>query len=180
MGFRSTVDRILDQRFDDASPAERDAAARKVVTACALASAGLTLQPLPGLEQGVVVVQVGMVVALSHVHGEQLSRKRAKEVLMDLGAITGVNILGRQAATTLAKVVLPGIGGVLAAPSAFAITWATGHVAHHYFESGGKPDRNKLRAIFEAEKRRSKQHYDAGDAERARPERDDLDESADG
>jgi len=174
MGFRSTLDRILARSFDDATREERDAASRKVIVACCLACAGLVLQPIPGLEQGVVVVQVGMVGALAHIHGERLSRKRAKEILMDLSAITGVNLLGRQAATTVAKLVLPGLGGALAAPSAFAIAWGTGHVAKHYFESGGTLDRDKLRAIFEAEKRRSRAHYDERAAAEARPAEDDL------
>lgn len=174
MGFRATLDRVLAKSFDDATADEREAASRRVIVACSLACAGLVLQPIPGLEQGVVVVQVGMVGALAHIHGEQLSRKRAKEILLDLGAITGVNILGRQAVTTLAKFVLPGLGGALAAPSAFAIAWATGHVAQHYFLSGGKLDRAKLKAIFEAEKRRSRAHYDENAATDARPPADDL------
>jgi uncharacterized protein (DUF697 family) len=176
MGFRATLDKILDRSFDEATSAERDAAARRVIGACSLASAGLVLQPIPGLEQGVVVVQVGMVVALAHIHGERLSRKRAREVLLDLGAITGVNLLGRQAATTLAKVVFPGLGGALAAPSAFGIAWATGHAAHHYFESGGKLDRTKLKAIFEEEKRRSRAHYSKKAATEARPDSSDLED----
>jgi uncharacterized protein (DUF697 family) len=176
MGFRSTLDRILAKSYVDASPQERERAAERVILASALASAGLVLQPIPGLEHGVVVVQIGMVVALAHVHGERLSNKRAKEVLMDLGAVCGVNLLGRQAATTLAKVVLPGLGGALAAPSAFAVAWATGHAADHYFRSGGKLDRDKLKAIFEAEKRKSRGHYSKNAASDARPDADDLDE----
>lgn len=176
MSFRSTLDKILNARFDDADAAEREAASRKVIGACALASGGLVLQPIPGLEHGVVVVQIGMVGALAHIHGQQLTRKRAKEIVLDLGAVTGVNLLGRQAATTLAKVVLPGIGGALAAPSAFAITWATGHAAQHYFKSGGKMDRERLKAIFEEEKRKGRSAYSDKRAREARPSADDLDE----
>ena len=175
MGFRDTVDKILHRDFGEATADERQSASRDVIMACSLASAGLVLQPLPALEHGVVAVQIGMVVALAHIHNKQLDRKKAREVLMDLGAATGVNLLGRQAATTLAKVLLPGIGGALAAPSAFAITWATGHAAMHYFSSGGRLDRERLRAIFEEEKRRGGGHYSQDEARGARPAREDLD-----
>ena len=174
MGFRATVDKILRTNFDEATAAQRDSAVTKVVVACSLASAGLVLQPIPTLEQGVIVVQVGMVVAIAHIHGETLTRKRAQEVLMDLGAVTGVNVLGRQALTTLAKIILPGVGGVVAAPSAFAVTFATGKVASYYFKSGGKLDRDKLKAIFEEEKKRSRVHYGDEAARAARPAEADL------
>jgi uncharacterized protein (DUF697 family) len=178
VGFRETVDRIRKSDFGQASTEQRDKSSKEVITVCSLASGGLVLQPIPALEQGVILVQVGMVIALAHIHNEQLDRKRAKEVLMDLGAVTGVNLLGRQAATTIAKVLLPGIGGVLAAPSAFAITWATGHAAQHYFASGGKLDKEKLKAIFEQEKKRGRAHYSDDAARDARPDAKELDGDA--
>ncbi len=179
MGFRETLDKIRHARFEDASAEERAAAARKVIGACALASGGLVLQPIPGLEQGVVVVQVGMVVALAHIHGRELSRKRAREIVMDLGAVTGVSVVGRQAATTLAKVLLPGLGGALAAPAAFAVTWATGHAADHYFKTGGRMDRERLKAIFDEEKKRARSAYSADRARAARPSAGDLNDADD-
>ena len=177
VGLLDTIGRITRGNFEDKTKEEREAAAREVILTASLATAGLVLQPLPGLEHGAIPLQVVMVIGLSRVFGEELSRKRAKAVLMDLAAATGVNIAGRQALTTLAKVVLPGLGGVLAAPAAFALTWATGHVAMHYFSAGGKLDRARLRAIFEQEKRRAKAHYSEGGARDARPEARDVEDN---
>jgi len=125
VGYRETLDRILHNNFKDADTEQRESSAKDVITVCSLASGGLVLQPIPGLEQAVIPVQIAMVVGIAHIFGEELSRKRAREILLDIGAVTGVNMLGRQALTTLAKVVLPGLGGALAAPSAFGPT-ATG------------------------------------------------------
>ena len=174
MGYRETLDRILHNNFKDATTEQRESAAKDVIMVCSLASGGLVLQPIPGLGYAVIPVQIAMVGGVAHIFGEELSRKQAREVLLDIGAITGVNMLGRQALTALAKVVLPGIGGALAAPSAFAITWSTGHAAVHYFRSGGKPDRDRLKAIFEREKQRGREHYSDAKARDARPSKDDL------
>ena len=169
LGYRDTVDRVLRKNFEDATIEQREDAARDLILTCALATAGLTLQPIPGLEHAAIPVQVGMVAGLAHVFGDKLSRKNAREVLLDLGATTGVNLLGRQALTTVGKIVFPGIAGVLAAPSMFALTWGTGHTATHYFRAGRQVDRATLKAIFERERRRSKTHYNERAARSARP-----------
>src|SRR5208282_1785240 len=104
------------------------------------ACAGLVLQPIPGLETAVLPIQGGMVLALAHVYGQEISKKRAHEILLDLAKITGVSIVGRAALRTAIKVLLPGIGGVVAAPFTFSTTWGTGYAAIHYLKSGGKPD----------------------------------------
>lgn len=174
MGLVDTIGRITKGGFDGTTKVERDAAARDVITASSLAAAGLVLQPIPGLEHGTIAVQIAMVVGLSRVFGEELSRKRAKAVLLDIAAATGVNVVGRQALTTLAKIALPGIGGVLAAPAAFAVTWATGQAAAHYFKSGGKLDRDELKKIFEDEKQRARAHYAEDKARAARPDERDV------
>ncbi len=174
MGYSDTIDRVLNNDFEGASDDERERAARNVTMISSLASGGLVLQPIPVLEQGVLAVQIAMVVGIAHVYGEQLTRKRARDVILDIGAVTGVNMVGRRVLTTIVKVALPGLGGVLAAPSTFALTWATGHAAAHYFRCGGKPDREKLKAIFEAEKKRSRAHYSDDRAREARPTDDEL------
>lgn len=168
MGLIDTIGRITKGGFEGTTKVERDSAAREVITASSFASAGLVLQPLPGLEHGSIAVQIAMVVGLSRVFGEELSHKRAKAVVLDIAAATGVNVVGRQALTTLAKIALPGLGGVLAAPAAFAVTWATGHAAMHYFQQGNKLDRDELKRIFEDEKQRARSHYAEDKARAAR------------
>jgi uncharacterized protein (DUF697 family) len=177
VGYLATIRRIRDRDFSRASAAERDQAARDVVGICSFACAGLVLQPIPGLEQAVLPVQVGMVGALAHVHGQELGRKRALEVVLDLAAVTGASVVGRQALTTLAKFFLPGMGGVLAAPYTFSVTWGTGYAARHYFRTGrARPDPAAIKRIFEEERERSRAHYTDARARAARPDRGDLDD----
>ena len=174
MGYLDTIRRVMSSDFRDATPEERDRAARDVIEICSFACAGLVLQPVPVVEQAVLPVQVGMVGALAHVYGKELSRKRAREVILDLAAITGVSIIGRQALTTIAKVLLPGLGGVLSAPYAFSVTWGTGFAAIHYFRSGARPDKEKIREVFERERAKSKGIYSEDKARENRPSDDEV------
>lgn len=176
MGYIDSLQKVLKADFTQVTSEERDTASRDVIDVCAFACAGLVLQPIPGLEQGVVPVQIGMVLALAHVHGEELSRKRATEILMDLAAITGVSIVGRQVLTSVAKVLLPGLGGLIAAPTTFSVTWATGHAAMHYLRAGGRVDKASIRKIFEEERERAKAQYSEDKARANRPSKEDLKE----
>ena len=174
MSFRETLDRLLARDFSGATQQEREESAKQLIMVCSLAASGLVLQPVPGLETAAIPIQIAMVGGIAKIFGEELSRKRVKEIVMDIGAITGVNVAGRQALTTLAKLALPGLGGMLAAPTMFAVCYGTGHAAIHYFKSGGKPDRQRIKEIFEREKRRAKDKYSESAARRSRPGRDDL------
>jgi uncharacterized protein (DUF697 family) len=174
MGYLATIDRVLKGDFSRASADEKERAARDVIEICSFACAGLVLQPIPGLEQGVLPIQVGMVLAIAHVYGQEIDRKRATQILMDLAAITGVSIVGRAALRTAIKVLLPGIGGVLTAPFTFSTTWGTGYAAVHYLSSGGKPDASKIRAIFEKEKVASKSAYSDSKARENRPDETEI------
>jgi uncharacterized protein (DUF697 family) len=167
VGYVDTLRKIMKEDFSGASTAEKDRASRDVIEVCSYACAALALQPLPGLEQAFLPIQVGMVLAFAHVHGQELTKKRASEILMDLAAITGVSLLGRQALLTFAKFALPGIAGMLGAPYVFSVTWGTGFAALHYLRSGGRADADKIRKIFEAEKARGK---DGFRPERAEPD----------
>jgi uncharacterized protein (DUF697 family) len=171
-----SVQKVLKADFTRATQAERDTATRDIIVVCSFACAGLVLQPIPTLEQAVLPVQIGMVLAIAHIHGEDLSRKRATEILMDIAAITGVSIVGRQVLSTVAKVLLPGLGGLLAAPATFSVTWATGHAAMHYLRAGGRVDRDRIRKIFEEERERARTHYSEDKARANRPSAEDLSE----
>ncbi|MBI4865126.1 MAG: hypothetical protein HY815_33435 [Candidatus Riflebacteria bacterium] len=169
MGYLESIENVLTRDFSTSPREVKDRTARDVIEICSLACAGLTLQPIPGIEQAIGPIQAGMVLAVAHVFGQEITRKRAREIVMDLAAITGVNIVGRQVLLTLTKLVLPGLGGVLTAPYAFSVTWATGHAAVHYLASGGRPDRERIRKVFEEERERSKAHYSEEKAKANRP-----------
>ena len=171
-----SLQKVLRADFSQTPQSERDSAARDTIVVSSFACAGLVLQPIPTLEQAVLPVQVGMVLAIAHIHGEDLSRKRATEILMDIAAITGVSIVGRQVLSTVAKVLLPGLGGLLAAPATFSVTWATGHAALHYLRAGGNVDRDRIRKIFEEERERARSHYSEDRAREHRPTKEDLSE----
>ena len=179
MGYLGSVRKVLTKDFRDASEAEREETVRHLVEVCSFACAGLVLQPVPFLEQAILPIQVGMVVGIAHVYGERLSRKRATEILLDVVAIVGVSVIGRQILTTAAKILLPVIGGLLSAPFTFSVTWATGFAASHYLKSGGTPDRDKIKRIFEEERRRSTDHWNEDRARSARPSEDELANDAD-
>lgn len=170
MGYRDTLAKIGREDFTKASSAERERAARDVIEICAYACAALALQPMPGLEQAILPIQVAMVLTVAHIYGQKLSKKRASEILFDLAAITGVSIIGRQALLTFAKMALPFVSGILGAPYVFSVTWATGYAAIHYLSKGGRPDKSKIREIFEAERARGKKKYSPKQAKAAASE----------
>jgi uncharacterized protein (DUF697 family) len=179
VGYLDTINRVLTKDFKQATPEEKDRASRDVIEICSLACAGLVLQPVPLLEQAVLPIQAGMVLAVGHIFGQELTKKRAGEVVLDIAAITGVSVVTRQALTTLAKILLPVVGGILSAPYAFSVTWATGYAAIHYFRAGGKPDKERIRKIFEEERERSRGHYSESKARENRPSEEDLEASKD-
>lgn len=174
VGYLDTIDRVLTSDYSEASPEEKDRAAKDVIEICSFACAGLVLQPIPGLEQAVLPIQAGMVLAIAHVYGQEISKKRAREIVVDLAKITGVSLVGRAALRTAIKVLLPGVGGVVAAPFTFSTTWGTGYAAVHYLKAGGRPDAARIRAIFEEEKKRSQGRYSDARARENRPSAADV------
>jgi len=116
---------------------DREARIDTLVERCGYAAAALTLIPIPGTEiVGVTSVHVGMVVKIGSEHGRELSREDALELIKQIGTTVGVSLVGSALATTAGKILLPGLGGLIAAPFAFAATLGIGHVARLYFERG--------------------------------------------
>ena len=127
---------------------EQKAASRELVQMSALAAGAITLAPLPFVDfVAITPVQAAMVMAVGRVHGRELDLTEAKSVLIELASVCGAGLLARQVFTTATKFLLPGLGGVLSAPYAFAVTWAMGQVATRYFEDPSA--RDKLKAVFE-------------------------------
>ncbi|MBI3891292.1 MAG: DUF697 domain-containing protein [Candidatus Wallbacteria bacterium] len=169
MSYLETVQKVMKSDLASSSIAERDKAARDVIGICSFACAGLALQPIPGLEQAILPIQAGMIVALAHIYGQEVSKKRGSEIVLDLAAITGANVVSRAVLLTVAKVIFPVVGGLVGAPYVFSVTWATGYAAIHYLRSGGRPDKEEIRKIFEEEKAKSKAEYSEEKAKASRP-----------
>jgi hypothetical protein len=62
--------------------------------------------------------------------------------------VCGAGLAAQKGFATLTKLLLPGLGGVLAAPWAFAVTWGMGHVSMHYFRHR-ELTREVLKGVFD-------------------------------
>lgn len=121
-----------------------------LVERCGYAVAALTLLPIPGSEiLGVMPLHVGMVIGIGHHHGHALSRDGAVELLLEIGTTVGASLVGSRLATTAAKFVLPGLGGVIAAPFMFASTLALGAVADAWFRRGGAMSQDEMKSVYD-------------------------------
>jgi len=157
---------------------ERDRRCRKLIERCGYATAALTLLPIPGSEiVGVMPVHVGMVIGIGEEYGQELTRESATELLMKIGATVGLSLVGSKVATTAGKILLPGLGGLVAAPFMYATSIALGTVARLYFESEGDLTDAEMKEVFERAKRRAKDTFDPRRA-RSREARDMAEEAA--
>jgi uncharacterized protein (DUF697 family) len=119
----------------DLGPEERKKISKDLVTMSSFGSAAVTLAPIPGSDFVLVTsVQASMVVSVGRVFGRELTLEEARDVVLELAAVCGLGLLAQKGFATLTKILLPGLGGVLAAPYAFAVTYGMGHAAMAYFE----------------------------------------------
>ncbi|MEN0063870.1 MAG: hypothetical protein AAGA48_17085 [Myxococcota bacterium] len=145
-----------------------DPEVNRLVEHTGYATAALTLLPIPGSEiLGVMPLHVGMVLGIGHHHGRQLTRDGASELLVQIGTTVGASILGSRLATTAAKFVLPGLGGLIAAPFMFASTLAIGAVADTWFRSGGTVSDAEMRDLYKRTMKRAKSGFDPSRARNA-------------
>lgn len=145
-----------------------DPAVNRLVENCGYATAALTLLPIPGSEIiGVVPLHVGMVIGIANHHGRTLTEESATELLLEIGTTVGASLVGSRIATTAAKVLLPGLGGVVAAPFMFASTLGLGAVADAWFRTGTLTER-QMKDIYSRAKAEAKQGFDPSQA-RAEP-----------
>ena len=105
--------------------------------------------PIPTSEWLVVLpLHVTMVVSVGQVYGCALERQGALKLLKHIGGSVGLSYVGSQAATTVAKLLLPGIGGIAGAPFLYASTLAIGAVSIAWFERGGELGAAEIRDLF--------------------------------
>ncbi|MBK8013964.1 MAG: DUF697 domain-containing protein [Deltaproteobacteria bacterium] len=179
MGWLERLEEFRKKDWSGASVAEREASAKDVVEISAFASGAATLVPVPLVDLALLLpVHTAMVMTVGRIYGRDLSNAEAARVVAELGTIAGVTVAGRAAISVL-KGLLPGLGGMLAAPAAFAMTWGFGRVSMAYFEDP-KLSRQHLKQVFddavaegrrrfsrEAFERFRRRSADAGDVEDA-------------
>lgn len=136
-------------------------AAREITEKCGYAAAALTILPIPGSEIiGVMPLHVGMVVKIGQIYGVDLDRDSATQLIMRIGATVGLSLVGSRLATTAAKLILPGLGGLVSAPFMYASTLAIGRVAECYFQQQGGLSDREMKAVFEETLRKAKKTFD--------------------
>ncbi len=120
-----------------------------LVERCGYATAALTILPIPGSEIiGVMPLHVGMVMGIANAYGHELTKESAVELIMQIGTTVGASLVGSRLATTAAKFVLPGLGGIVAAPFMFASTLAIGAVAAAWFDHDGAMSAEEMRSLY--------------------------------
>ncbi len=148
MSWLETFADIRNKDWSQEPDSERKKASQEVVSVASYAAAAASIVPVPLADVALLLpVHTTMVMTVGHVYGRNLSDAEAKRVALELGAIAGVTLAGRAALSALKKLLLPGIGGFLAAPAAFGVTWALGQVSMAYFED---PELSKedLKKVF--------------------------------
>jgi len=141
-------------------PSERELATVELTDKCGYAAAAMTLVPVPGTEVlGVMPIHVGMVTALANIYDKDITRDSATRLVMRVGATVGLSLVGSRAATTAAKLFIPGLGGIVAAPLMFASTKALGAVAKSYFERDEELSSEDIKAVYRAAATKAKSEF---------------------
>ncbi|MEZ4318804.1 MAG: hypothetical protein R3F61_14920 [Myxococcota bacterium] len=131
-----------------------------LVERCGYATAALTILPIPGSEiLGVMPLHVGMVVGIANYYGHDLTRESATDLILQIGTTVGASLVGSRLATTAAKFVLPGLGGIIAAPFMFASTLAIGSVASAWFANEGSLSADEMRDLYNQTLKRAKDDF---------------------
>ena len=143
------------------SPSQREEAARDLSEKCGYAAAALTILPIPLSEVvAVMPLHVGMVVGIGNIYGADVTRDSAQHLILRIGATVGLSLLGSRIATTAAKVLLPGLGGLISAPFMYASTIAIGTVARLYFANAGEISDEEIKAAYDDEFKQAKRSFD--------------------
>jgi uncharacterized protein (DUF697 family) len=103
-----------------------------IITAAAASAAGVGagLAQLPGSDAPVICgLQTGMIVAIAQVHGVNLTKTAAADLLLTFGAAMG----GRFISQVLVGWI-PGWGNTINAATAASITTGIGWAANQYFD----------------------------------------------
>lgn len=130
------VKQILDNfHFRVNSEVSLEQNAEDVTRSAALLAAAVSTEPIPFADILLISpIQMKMVVHIGKIYGFELSPARAKDIVAELGATFAFGFLGRQVVRGLAKMVAPGIGGLITAPAVYGWTFGLGRLAEGYFK----------------------------------------------
>jgi uncharacterized protein (DUF697 family) len=149
MPLQDVIDDLRGASFTSVPEQERAATAKRFIERCGYAAAALTLLPVPFSDVlAVVPLHVGMIVGIGEIYERPLTRDSASELVLKIATASGLSLLGRRIAQAATKALLPGLGGLLAAPSMYAQTIAIGTVARAWFERGGELSEVEIKALF--------------------------------
>ncbi len=136
----------------EVDPAELEEQRRRawtLVERTGYAAAAATTLPIPGSEWiAVLPLHVGLVIGVGEIFGCTLDERGAMDLVKRVGAVVGLTYLGGRAITTVAKIVLPGAGGLAGAVLTFAATLGLGAVVIAFFEREGALDEGEIRALY--------------------------------
>ena len=156
--FQRMFEDLIGKDVDESVREER---ARKLTETAGYAAAGLTIIPLPGTELlGVTSLHVAMVVGIGQIHEADISKDSALELVLRIGTTVGVSLVGSRLATTAAKMLLPGFGGLLSAPFIYATTLAIGAVSERYFTQEGELTTEELKDLYKRTVREARSNFD--------------------
>src|SRR5215471_931398 len=140
---------------------DRDKRCKRLVERCGYGAAALTILPIPGSEiVGVMPLHVAMIIGVGEIYGVDVTRASAADLVVQIGSTVGLSLVGSHLAITAGKILLPGLGGLVAAPFMFASTMALGAVARAYFLGGNKLVEHEVRGIYEDTVKRAKDAFD--------------------
>ena len=163
MSWFDTFSEIRNTDWAEVSEAERTSKVHEVITIGSYAAAAVSMVPIPLVDVALLLpVHAAMVMTIGHVRGRNISDAEAKRVVLELGAIAGLTFAGRTAFSILRKVLLPGLGGLLAAPASFGMTFALGYVSDAYFKDPHL-SREELKKVFQDAFREGKSSYSEKD-----------------
>ncbi|HKP54131.1 MAG TPA: GTPase [Chloroflexia bacterium] len=125
-------------------PALRRTAAQRVIRQSAAFNTAVGAEPIPFIDIPVLLtLQARMVLRIAAIYGESMSASHAKELMATIAGGLAFRYLAQQGAK-----LIPAGGWALAAGIAAAGTWAMGHVAIEYFESGKRLNAKQMRQMY--------------------------------
>lgn len=160
--YTEIIERVMRGDYEDASAVERDEAIRSVIQACSIASAAVTIQPIPFVDMALITpIQIVMVQAIARIHGHNLDKKSVLEILSTFGA----SLLAQGVIMGAVKFI-PFLGWIVTTSMAYALTWAVGEVSDYYFRNGRGVPQEELQSMFTRiykEKHAEKKAANSGD-----------------
>ncbi len=158
-----TFRRVMEGDFSERSQAEREQHVRELIQVGSVSAAAVSVQPVPLLDLVLVSpIQIAMVQAIGRVHGHKLTQKSVLEMLSTFGA----SLLAQNAVMAAGKFIPP-FGWVVSISMSYALTFAIGEVANHYFVHGRGVASGELNDLFKRtykQKRSEKENAHRDDA----------------